>query len=222
MHLNAARNTMPTRKHALIVDGHPLVCDALCSAVAAFYPEYAIHGAYSAREAREMLRSQVKEHRWALVLCDLNLPDADGIELIREVRGQLKAPIVVVTGRDDPLTAHASQQSGASGFVSKGAKLDTLREALTVVLAGRPYFQRSFTSDDVSLMNITARQKQILDRMLSGLSNKAIAQDLALSDGTVRNMVSSLFDKFNVEERTKISLIAKVSAMGYKPPSKKT
>jgi two-component system, NarL family, response regulator, fimbrial Z protein, FimZ len=210
---------MQIKKHALIVDGHPLVCDALCSAVASFYPDYSIHGAYSAREAREMLGA--RSRRWALVLCDLNLPDEDGIELIREVRGQLQAPIVVVTGRDDPLTAQASKLSGASGFVSKGVKLEVLREALACVLAGQPYFATMPALAAISPMDMPPRHKQVLDLILSGKSNKSIATELLLSDGTVRNLVSSLFDHFGGTERTRGALIAKVAAMGYKPPQSK-
>lgn len=210
---------MPTKKHALIVDGHPLVCDALCNVVASFYPDYVIHGAYTANLARERLTNGA--HRWALVLFDINLPDDDGIELIREVRSQLEVPIVVVTGRDDPITAQASKLSGANGFVSKGATTDELRSALAAVLAGQAYFPKSLALAAISPVELTQRHKQVLDLILHGRSNKTIASELFLSDGTVRNLVSALFDVFDVRERTRTALIAKVTASGYRPPQSK-
>ena len=210
---------MPTKKHALIVDGHPLVCDALCKVVASFYPDYTIHGAYTANLARELLTTSA--HRWALALFDINLPDDDGIELIREVRSQLEVPIVVVTGRDDPITAQASKLSGANGFVSKGATTEELRSALAAVLAGQAYFPKSLALAAISPAELTQRHKQVLDLILHGRSNKTIAGELFLSDGTIRNLVSALFDLFEVKERTRAALIAKVTASGYRPPQSK-
>lgn len=210
---------MPTKKQALVVDGHPLVCDALCSVVASFYPDYIIHGAYTARQAREHLTTS--PNRWAMLLFDLNLPDEDGIELIREVRSHLNIPIMVITGRDDPITAQASKLSGATGFLSKGSTTDELRDALSAVLAGQAYFSKSSALGATSPAELTQRHKQVLDLILHGRSNKSIASELFLSDGTVRNLVSALFDVFDVSARTRAALIAKVTATGYRPPQNK-
>lgn len=210
---------MPTTKHVLIVDGHPIVCDALCNVVASFYPSYGIHGAYTASQAREKLTTS--SNRWALLLFDLNLPDEDGIELIREIRSHLDLPIMVLTGRDDPMTAQASKLGGANGFLSKGSTTGELRDALAAVLAGQAYFSKSKALATMAPAGLTQRHKQVLDLILHGRSNKSIASELFLSDGTVRNLVSALFDVFDVSDRTRAALIAKVTATGYRPPQSK-
>lgn len=205
------------QQRVLVIDDHPLVNDAFSRAVTAMYPDFETVEALDATTARRLLKDN--EANWAMILCDLNLPDDDGLNLVREVRATIDThiPILILTGQNDPVTVQASRCSGADGFVQKTASSDIFRKAFQAVLAGSQYFPDSVPINDLPVPDqLSKRQLQILDLILQGRPNKAIAEELNLSEGTVKNLVSHLFDTFSITTRSRSALISTVSKLGYK------
>jgi DNA-binding NarL/FixJ family response regulator len=122
---------------ALLIDDHPLVLSALSVLVQRFAAEMEVVGVQSARAAREALRADVP---FDLILLDLQLGDADGFELLTELRSEYPAtPVVVVSASDSNDDVSQAIFHGAAGFVPKRASNDVLVEALHMVMAGAIY-----------------------------------------------------------------------------------
>ena len=122
---------------ALLIDDHPLVLSALSALVQRFATEMEVVGVQTARAAREALQTDVP---FDLILLDLQLGDADGFELLTELRSEHPAtPVVVVSASDSNDDVSQAIFQGAAGFVPKRASNDVLIEALHMVMAGAIY-----------------------------------------------------------------------------------
>jgi len=121
----------------LLIDDHPLILSALKAVVQGFAENVRVHGVETAAAARETL---VADADFDLTLLDLQLGDADGFELLAELRTTYPAlPIVVVSASDRTSDVIRSIDMGAMGFVPKRASNDTLLEALRLVMSGGIY-----------------------------------------------------------------------------------
>jgi DNA-binding NarL/FixJ family response regulator len=119
---------------ALLVDDHPLILAALQSVIAGLGDHVGVTGAASAREARETL---ARSADYDLVLLDLQLGDADGFDLLTELRAAYPAlPVVVLSASDRTSDVIRAIDLGAMGFVSKRSSNETLFEALRMVMSG--------------------------------------------------------------------------------------
>lgn len=196
-----------------------MTCDGVCTALRTLYPEFDVVGVHNGHAARKAMATP--QMQWVLALCDLALPDIDGLELVREIRERHEVPVVVFTGHDDPITVQASKNAGAAGFVKKSANMDMLRATLhTILESGASFPDTPLSAKPGVLAHLTVRQKQVLDLLLDGLPNKTIASRLNLADGTVRNLLSELFDRFEITARSRASLVAEVTKLGYKSTKK--
>ena len=132
----------------LLVDDHPLILSALQTVIEGLGDDVAVVGAGSARAARQTL--QGGDGEFDLVLLDLALGDADGFELLGELREAYPAlPVVVVSASDRASDVIRSIDLGAMGFVPKRASNDTLREALRLVMSGGIYVPPMSLGTDV-------------------------------------------------------------------------
>jgi DNA-binding NarL/FixJ family response regulator len=121
----------------LLVDDHPLILSALQTVIKGLGDDVAVLGAASAAEAREALR---KDADYDLVLLDLALGDADGFELLTELRAAYPAlPVVVVSASDRTSDVIRAIDLGAMGFVPKRSSNEQLFEALRMVMSGGLY-----------------------------------------------------------------------------------
>jgi DNA-binding NarL/FixJ family response regulator len=153
---------------------------------------------------------------------DLKMPILNGIQATRQVRQRY--PIIKVL----VLTTYAEDQwvfdairSGAVGYLLKDTPRDALVQAIKDTMAGKTHVDpevagkllahvaRSAPSPDTSLLTeFTDREREVLRLLARGLTNADIAARLYLSEGTVRNYVSSIFTKLGVADRTQAALIA--------------
>src|SRR6187431_2774810 len=121
----------------LVIDDHPLILSALQNVIQGMESDVAVVGVGGARAAREALAADAS---FDLVLLDLRLGDADGFELLIELRNGWPAiPVVVVSASDRSADVIRSIDLGAIGFVPKRASNETLQEALHVVMQGGIY-----------------------------------------------------------------------------------
>ncbi len=197
----------------LIADDHPLYCDALQAVVPQACPGADI-GVATSQE--EVLAAVAGERSFSLVLLDLNLPGAVGLSCLHALRRVAPStPIVVVSAVGDPKIMQDAIMAGASAFIPKSAPSQVLINALKVILAGGTYMPTGILS---ALRNadaaagrdeLTLRQRRVLELLSTGLSNKRIARELAISEITVKAHVSAIFRKLGVTNRMQAGLEAR-------------
>lgn len=158
-----------------------------------------------------------------VLLLDVRMPKLTGVEVIEELARQNRLPptLLLTTFEDDAALIHGVK-AGARGYLLKGVSPETLLEAIRTVAGGGTYLYAPLVSElardgirdswrgdapDI-LEPLTERELEILRLMVSGLGNREIAAALALSEGTVKNHVSSIFSKLAVSDRTKAVLRA--------------
>ena len=216
----------------LLIDDHPLILTALQNVIQGIGSHVSVVGVAGARGAREAL---VADPEFDLALLDLRLGDADGFELLAELRSSYPAvPVVVVSASDRSADVIRAIDLGAMGFVPKRASNETLQEALHVVMQGGIYVPPMSMSDDsgsaaedpraaphpphpqagiqatpreaLSAFKLTPRQTDVLGLLLRGQSNKLIARELNLSVETVKDHVAAVLRALGVNSRTQAVL----------------
>lgn len=168
-----------------------------------------------------------------VVLTDLQMPRMNGIELTREIRGQLpQTAVVILTAYDDDDHLFAALKAGALGYVLKDASLEQIAGAIRAARAGEGFLSaalvarvvREFTRIDTMargqrtlFAQLTRREAEVLELLASGLRNRQIAQRLTLSEKTVRNHISTILGKLHANDRTEAALIAARHGLGHAP-----
>jgi DNA-binding NarL/FixJ family response regulator len=230
----------------LLIDDHPLILSALQNVIEGMGEagSVAVVGVAGARAAREALAA---DERFDLVLLDLRLGDADGFDLLIELRNGWPAiPVVVVSASDRSADVIRAIDLGAMGFVPKRASNETLMEALGVVMSGgiyvppmtmgeggAPVDERRGIGDPVpqpgsghparpnalAQFKLTPRQTEVLGLLLRGQSNKLIARELDLSVETVKDHVAAVLRALGVNSRTQAVLaVSQMSSQGAIAP----
>lgn len=148
------------------------------------------------------------QHQPDLVILDIELRDPDGISVIRDmVRADRRFRILVLTANDDILSARYAMQAGAVAFVSKSGRFEDLVRAIQTVLAGDTVVaHRPVDGDQRSTLSIgpllSDREEEVLSLVAGGLTTPEIAERLFISSRTVKNHLSSIYDKLGVGDKT--------------------
>lgn len=158
----------------------------------------------------EVLRA-VKEHEVDICLLDIEMPDGDGITIARQLSQQaphLKSLIVTTFGR--PGYVRKALEAGASGFVVKDTPAPELAAAIRSVYAGQRVVDPALAASSLVEGNnpLTDREQDVLREALAGRSVAAIADAVHLSNGTVRNYLSSAITKTETANRLHAARIA--------------
>lgn len=162
----------------------------------------------------------------ALVLLDLGLPDAQGLEALHRLREQDDSvPVIIVSADERHETVLATLDAGAAGFIPKTANFEQLLDQLSGALQGRIQLPASLgaqTSHAQSAPCFSGRQQEVLELLLAGLSNKSICRQLQMSESTVKTHLAAIFRKLGVSRRAEAMLVAmslgmRISLGGRKP-----
>jgi len=148
-----------------------------------------------------------------VILMDLVMPRGDGIQAIAEIkRHSPDLKVVVLTTFRDESRVEAAMEAGANGYLLKDADGCALLQAVHAARQGdvpiHPQVAKHLRDDANGSKYLTEREKEILQLVSQGLSNKAIAGTLFLSAGTVKVHVSNILDKLGVSNRTEASILA--------------
>jgi NarL family two-component system response regulator LiaR len=157
-----------------------------------------------------------------LVLMDLKMPVMNGVEATRQIRNKFPAvKVLVLTTYNDDEWVFDAIQAGASGYLLKDTPRDELIKAIKGTVTGKTYVDPSIAgkvleqvtshqTQQTSLITskLTEREIDVLRLIAKGLSNAEISDRLFLSDGTVRNHVSSILAKLGLSDRTQAAVIA--------------
>ncbi len=191
---------------------------ALRQAVLGVHADAAVLEASNLEEALELLRQSPEID---LVLLDLHMPDSHGLVGLSLLRSEFPAvAVMMISANDDPLVIRRSLDHGAAGFLPKRAGIDELKLALDCVLDCREYIPAELqtavrAADQQSkdhelaerLASLTPKQLKVLTRVAQGRLNKQIADELSITERTVKAHVSALFEKLNVRNRTQAGVL---------------
>jgi len=190
----------------LIVDDDEMVIESF-DIILSTVPEFEIVGsAYNGNEAIEFCKS----HSVDIVLMDIQMPEMDGIAACRTIKkSNPDIKIIMLTTFHDYKNIHQSLQAGASGYLLKSDDIKKQKLTIQSVYAGLPIISEEALNSfrDIKKENcLTSRENDILEFIANGLSNKEIADQLYLSEGTVRNNVSIILDKLELRDRTQLAI----------------
>ena len=193
----------------LVVDDHEVVRQGLVALLDRRDGFQVVAEAGTAADAVE----QARRFRPDLVVMDVRLPDGSGIEACREIRSELPdTRVVMLTSYPDEDAVLAAIVAGASGYLLKQVRARDLVVALETVAAGGSLLDpavtgkvlermRRIATDADELAALTKQERKILTLVAEGKTNKEIAAEVFLSDKTVKNYVSSILAKLNLERR---------------------
>ena len=174
----------------------------------------------------EALKS-ASQNRPDVVLMDIRMPGMDGVEgtkLLMDRYPQIK--VIILTTFDDDEYVFGALKNGASGYLLKGSSVSELSEAIRIAHSGGAMINPNIASKVISQFSnmakgparlqvderltadISKSEWQIIRTVGSGMSNKEIAQELCLSEGTVRNSLSNILFKLNLRDRTQLAIWA--------------
>ncbi len=176
---------------------------------------------------QEALVQARKSAPFDLILLGLTMPDGTmygafrGVAALREICPE--AAILVLSESEDPSDVVRALAQGARGYVLKSARAEVLQHVLSLVLAGEIYVppivmaQRlGRTRDEAAAFGkLTPRERDVLERLVDGLSNKAIAQALSIGEGTVKVHLKAVLRKLEVANRTQAATMA--MRLGWQP-----
>ncbi|HBG95222.1 MAG TPA: two-component system response regulator NarL [Chromatiaceae bacterium] len=158
-----------------------------------------------------------------VVLLDLRMPGMGGLDVLKRMRadGNERRVAMLTTSIDEP-DVIASVQAGANGYLLKDMEPDDLVQALEEIVAGKTVVASELTDvlaralrqepseprQQKSFSDLTPREMEILGHLAAGKSNKAIARDLGISDGTVKLHVKAILRKLEVHSRVEAAVMA--------------
>lgn len=207
----------------LIADDQELIRESLKIVLSA-YPDIEVVGAVG--DGTEVL-SQVPSLHPDVILMDIRMPKLDGVlctKQIKELYPDIK--IIILTTFDDDDFIFSALKYGASGYLLKGTSMDDLHEAIGMVMDGRSMLNPEITTKVFKLFSQMAQSNfavkvteenvadlaqmewRIIQQVGFGLSNKEIAAKLFLSEGTVRNYLSTILSKLDLRDRTQLAIWA--------------
>jgi len=214
--------------HVVIVDDHALFRDGLTTILGA-EPDIEVVGeGGSAGDAIRLTHDLLPE----IILLDLDMPDG-GLAAARTIANEYPVTkIVILTASEDDDHLIAALRIGARAYILKGVAARELIRILRAVAAGESYVPPALaaslllemhepgikSSDPGNLINgLTERERDILEGLAAGLSNKEIGQKLYLSEKTVKHYMTNILQKLQVRNRVEAALLAQRSGKVEKP-----
>ena len=204
----------------LLVDDEPLLLESL-EIILSMNQIKVIGMAHDCKEALAILR----EKQCQMALVDLNMKGMGGIELIKEIKkGFPWIKILVLTTFYDDKNITNAIAGGADGYLLKGGGKDAILAAVEGIMGGQNVIGHEVMerlavllqknkniaeANEDLLADMTEREKEICTLLAKGLNNRQIADELYISEGTVKNYISSIYDKTGIHDRSKLIVAMK-------------
>lgn len=194
----------------LLADDHQLVRDTL----AAYLTEKAGFEVKVASSAEEAYVSLSAFRNIDLAIIDYQMPGMDGLEGLVRLRSRFpNQKTVIISGVASPEVADKAIELGALAYFPKSMPVDLMLASINELIANNPVDHSSDnpleqSEDRLKIYGLTARERQILQMLASGQSNKSIAQDLSLKEVTVKFHITNILGKLRVSNRTQAALLA--------------
>jgi DNA-binding NarL/FixJ family response regulator len=203
----------------LLVDDQNLIRQGL-KALLELEPDLKIVGE---AENGQLALDQVTELQPDVVLMDIRMPVMDGVTATKEICRQFPAVnILVLTTFDDETYVSAAIEAGAKGYLLKDTPSEEIAAAIRAVALGYTHLAPGMMAKVMSsrgnetkitlpleLAELTPRELEVLKLIAAGDNNREIAQQLYISEGTVKNHVTNLLSRLNLRDRTQAAIYAK-------------
>ncbi len=205
----------------LVADDQELVREGL-GIVLSNRPEIEYMGAVS--NGREVIQA-VRQAKPDVILMDVRMPEMDGVTCTKIIKEQYKdIKIIILTTFDDDEYVLGALRDGASGYLLKGTSMKDLVNAIQLVNSGSAMINPDIAAKVVNLFSkmaqgsfsvkvrndgikeLTNTERKVTRLIGMGYSNKEIAAELSLSEGTIRNYLSSILDKLELRDRTQLAI----------------
>ena len=151
-------------------------------------------------------------HRPDVTLMDLRMPKMGGVEAIIAIRKEFRdARLIVLTTYDGDEDIYRSLQAGAQGYLLKDVFFEELEDAIRKVHTGLRWIPAQVAerlAERMGSSDLTAREIEVLEHIVAGNSNKAIANRLNISEATVKSHINSILNKLGVNDRTQAATTA--------------
>jgi two-component system response regulator DegU len=204
----------------LLADDHPLIREGLRASLA----DQGFTVVAEAEDGRSAVDLAL-EHRPDVVVMDIGMPDLDGLEATRRILSKRpNARVLVLTAHDDDQMREAAKAAGAMGYVPKSASTREITDAVRALARGESMMARPdprahstnrvaqldkyFRPREITDPVLTKREQEVLQLFANGKSTVEVARCLTISQKTVKNHLTSIYQKLNVRDRTEAVLLA--------------
>lgn len=173
-----------------------------------------------ANDGEECLNLLNKKIHPDILLLDINMPKKNGIEVLEYIKqNKIPVKVLILTVHNEVEYLLKAVDIGIDGYLLKDSSYDELKEAIDVVISGNSYIQPSllpalnesmedYALDKEKIECLTKRELDVLRLISEGCSNKKISDELTISERTVKNHISHIFRKIDVEDRTQAAVFA--------------
>lgn len=198
-----------TRKiRVLVVDDHPIMRVGIAAIINARADMVTVAEASSGEEAIALFA----QHHPDITLMDLRLPGISGVETIRRIRSRHpNGCFVVLTTYEGDEDIYQALEAGARGYIIKGMQHEALVDALRRVVSGGRFLPSPVSralAERTPDSDLSAREREVLELLVQGQSNKGIAAALGITEATVKSHVSVILLRLKVEDRTQAVVAA--------------
>jgi DNA-binding NarL/FixJ family response regulator len=212
---------LPPRLRILLVDDQPLFRRALATLISAQFDMTVVGEGENGRDALEKTRALHPD----LVVMDVNMPVASGVDGVTAIRSAgFTTPIVMLTVSEDDDDLFESIKAGANGYLLKNVRPEQLFEDLRGMMRGEAPIAPAVASKLLEALRtgglpvrgqtaagdsvLTRRESEVLQLVAGGLSNKEIATELTITEGTVKNHVHNALEKLHLTNRVQAAAYA--------------
>lgn len=213
--------TNPIR--VLIVDDHAPFREGLCALLTSV-PDMRVAGEAESGDAAIRAAAKLQPD---VILMDLQMPGMNGIEATRQIyQSSPHIGVIVLTMFEDDDSVFSAMRAGARGYLLKGADQAEILRAIHAVKSGEAmfgpaiarrliiFFNQVQTQTQNPFPDLTEREREILNMIAKGMNNAEISSTLTLSQKTVRNHVSNIFNKLQVADRSQAIIRARDAGLG--------
>ena len=197
-----------------LIDDHALFRDGLISLLES--RDISAKGSSSAREGI----TEIESSNFDIILLDLRMPDSSGLEVLQDIKAAgIKTPVVMLTTSTDEYDLKECLKRGAQGYLLKDMDPEELVDALIEAQKGSivvakdmthilaKVLRNELTDSESTFDSLTNREKEVACLVASGFSNKVIARELGISDGTVKLHVKSILKKLSLSSRVEVAVM---------------
>lgn len=200
----------------MITDDHAMIREGLRNLLELDGDIHVIDEASDGEECMLKLREHVPD----VLMLDINMPVMNGLEVLTRIKElQLNVKVLVLTVHNEVEYLLKAVDLGINGYLLKDSDFDDLRKAVFAVAKGETYIQESLiplletkmtqrSDEQKKIDDLTDREMEVLKHLAYGMYNKEIAETLSISERTVKNHVSSIFKKIDVNDRTQAAVFA--------------
>lgn len=222
-------NNSETTIRIFLVDDHQSFSDGLAMLINTNKPAMQVIGTAKSRE--DAVHS-ISEKNPDVILLDIDLGDDNGLEILPELLGKTNAKIIILTGIRDPLVHQKAVIKGASGVLQKTDSAQTILKAIKKVHEGEIWINNeilsqvlnqltrksgsSADSEQQKIAALTSREREIIAALVNydSSTNKEIARQLFISDSTLKNHLTAIYDKLSLKNRVELLKYALSNNLG--------